>query len=73
MIARAVAELTKWDREGAAELDNLVLLTRDEADAHDQGPSLATLRATEPALCSKVDRLMRRARREHGLPGDKSF
>jgi hypothetical protein len=68
-----VAELTKWDREGAAELDNLVLLTRDEADAHDFGPSLEALKEAEPEFFSKVDRLLRRARREHGLPGDKSF
>jgi hypothetical protein len=73
LLSRCAAELTRWDRERAAEVDNLVLLTRDEADTHDQVLSLQALAAAEPAFCAKVERLLRRARREHGLHGDRSY
>ena len=57
-----------------AEVDNLVLLTRDEADAHDALASLAELRAKEPAFFHEVETKTRRARRDNGFTeGDHSW
>mmetsp|Transcript_28877 Transcript_28877/g.73714 ORF Transcript_28877/g.73714 Transcript_28877/m.73714 type:complete len:489 (-) Transcript_28877:453-1919(-) len=61
--------LTRWDPAQPAHVDNLVLLTHEEADTHDaaaSGPGgLAALRASEPAWCAKVDRILDLARRTH--------
>lgn len=58
--------LTRWDQTKPAAIDNVVLLTMEEAEAHDKMASLENLRAEEPELYVKVEALMRRARREFG-------
>lgn len=62
-------ELTLWDASRPAEVDNLVLLTRDEADIHD-AMSLAELETSEPVFFAHVERALRKSRRENGFPGD---
>ncbi len=67
----------RWDPSLPATPDNLVLLTREEADAHDAfvappspppgpggGGGLAALRAAEPELCTRVEGVLARVRRE---------
>lgn len=53
--------LTRWDPAKPATLDNLVLLTWEEADAHEQLSSLEELRAREPEFCARVDRRLQLA------------
>ena len=53
---------------------SVVLLTGDEADAHDAAPGgVDAVRAAEPEWAATVDARLRRARREYGLPGDVSW
>ena len=60
--------LTRWDGAQPARVDNLVLLTFDEADAHDAEPGgVAGVRAREPPFAASVDATLARARREHGM------
>jgi molybdopterin/thiamine biosynthesis adenylyltransferase len=59
--------LTRWDAEKPATVDNLVLLTFDEADAHDAAPDVAAVRAAEPDWARRVDAAMARAARDHGV------
>ena len=60
--------LTRWDGAQPARVDNLVLLTFDEADAHDAEPGgVAGVRAREPQFAASVDATLARARREHGM------
>lgn len=54
----------RWDRRRPATVDNLVLLTLQEADAHEQA-DLAALQRTEPALCAFVEGMLARARFEY--------
>ena len=60
--------LTRWRPEKGSVVDNLVLLTRGEADAHDQEVAtpqgFAALRERDPAFVDKVERALARARRE---------
>jgi hypothetical protein len=69
-LARGLGELalTRWDPARPGAVDNLVLLTRAEADAHDAEASAAggldALRAREPALAARVEAVLARARRE---------
>jgi tRNA A37 threonylcarbamoyladenosine dehydratase len=60
--------LTRWDPARPAAVDNLVLFTREEADAHDaevEAPGgLEALRIREPALRDRVEAVLARARRE---------
>ncbi len=42
-----------------------VLLTHEEADAHDALPSLEQLRQQDPAFCARVERALTKARNEH--------
>ena len=49
-----------------ATLDNLILLTAEEADAHEALPSLEALRAAEPAFAARVDALLARAAEQFG-------
>jgi hypothetical protein len=58
-LLRSTAHLhfTRWDAARPATADNLVLLTADEAAAHDAA-GLARLRTQEPAFVSKVERLL---------------
>jgi hypothetical protein len=64
--------LTRWDPSRPSTVDNLVLLTCEEADAHDAEVAapggLEALRAREPQFCARVLRVLERARREfvHG-------
>jgi len=60
--------LTRWDAARPATVDNLVLLTFDEADALDEQEGGAeALRRTDPAFAARVDAAVARARRDHGL------
>jgi hypothetical protein len=63
--ARPALPPRSWDASRPATVDNLVLLTQKEADAHDelQG-GLEALRAAEPELVAKVERVLGRVRRE---------
>jgi hypothetical protein len=55
----------RWDASKPATVDNLVLLTMDEADAHEALPGgLQELQASEPAFVAKVERVLDRVRRE---------
>ena len=54
--------LTRWDRELPASVDNLVLLTGPEAEAHDAGG----LADADPAWAAHVKATLLRSAREHG-------
>lgn len=60
--------LTVWNPALGATVDNLVLLTSDEADAHDrlvaQPGGLRALQRDEPEYVAKVERRLQRARRD---------
>uniref|UniRef100_A0A1D2A1J0 THIF-type NAD/FAD binding fold domain-containing protein n=2 Tax=Auxenochlorella protothecoides TaxID=3075 RepID=A0A1D2A1J0_AUXPR len=69
--------LTRWDAGRPASPGNLVLLTQEEADAHDalaqgsQGSvhdalALQALRAREPAFCARVEAVLGRVRAQFG-------
>lgn len=53
--------LTRWDLAKPATLDNLVLLTFEEAEQHEALGGLEELRRLEPEFCSRVDAILRRA------------
>lgn len=76
--------LTRWNPARPACLDNLILLTLDEADAHDaaveaaqdgdaskESKYLEMLREREPDFVALVESKFRRVRREFGLEGEK--
>jgi tRNA threonylcarbamoyladenosine dehydratase len=60
--------LTLWDPTKAATVDNLVLLTKDEAENHDlavgREGGLESLRMEEPEFAARVERALERARRD---------
>ncbi|CAG9462002.1 unnamed protein product [Pedinophyceae sp. YPF-701] len=56
--------LVRWDRTKPADVCNLVLMTHDEADRHEQD-SLERVRLEEPALWAWVERHLRLARLEY--------
>ena len=60
--------LTVWDPALGDVVDNLILLTGEEADAHDalvaQPGGFEALRHGEPAFVDKVERRLARARRD---------
>jgi len=64
--------LTRWDPTKGATLDNLVLLTTEEADAHDarcaQEGGFAALCEEEPKLAAFVASKFARVRANFGLP-----
>lgn len=64
-LCRSTADLTftRWDAAAPATVDNLVLLTQQEADLHDQ-TTLDQLRQQEPAFVARVEGLIDRVRRE---------
>jgi hypothetical protein len=66
-VFRSTAQLvlTRWDAAKPAAVDNLVLLTFDEAEAHDEAESLDAVRAAQPAWAERVEAALRRASREH--------
>ena len=55
--------LTRWDENRPAAVDNLVLLTREEADDHDEA-GVAQVRAEAPRFAGFVECQLRRARTE---------
>lgn len=57
--------LTRWDAGRPASPGNLVLLTQEEADAHD-ALALQSLRAREPAFCVRVEAVLGRVRAQFG-------
>lgn len=57
MRSTAHLHLTRWDSAKPPTVDNLVLLTAEEADAHDL-QDLQELRRDEPALALRVERLL---------------
>ena len=60
--------LTRWDASQPARVDNLVLLTFEEADEHDATPGgVAGVRNSEPPFARFVDTTLARARRDHGI------
>lgn len=60
--------LTRWDASRPACVDNLVLFTFDEADAHDAMPEgVGGVRTAEPQFARMVDATLARARRDHGM------
>jgi tRNA A37 threonylcarbamoyladenosine dehydratase len=70
-LSRCTADLTlvRWDASRPARVDNLVLLTLAEADAHEalglQGSGLDELRAKEPKFVAFVEGVLARARLEY--------
>lgn len=60
--------LTRWDPSRDATLDNLVLLTMEEAEAHDAAVASPTglkdLKRNEPEFVQYVEKILDRARRE---------
>lgn len=58
-LMRATAHLhfTRWDRSRPPTVDNLVLLTQDEAEQHDE-LGLQHWKQQEPEFLSKVERLL---------------
>lgn len=65
-LMRSTADLTftRWDRRKPATVDNLVLLTLGEADAHDKA-DLEALRREEPSFVGFVEGVLARARFEY--------
>lgn len=68
-LGRAIGHLalTRWDAAAPATPGNLVLLTREEADAHDAlfdgaADALRALRAREPEFVERVEATLRRVR-----------
>ena len=60
--------LTRWDATQPATVDNLVLLTFDEADELDAAEGgAASMRVTDPLFAARVDAAVARAKRDHGL------
>jgi hypothetical protein len=57
MRSTAHLHLTRWDASKAATVDNLVLLSEEEAAAHD-ATGLAALKEAEPQFVAKVERLL---------------
>eukprot|EP00271_Cylindrocystis_brebissonii_P007502 TRINITY_DN21073_c0_g1_i1.p1 TRINITY_DN21073_c0_g1~~TRINITY_DN21073_c0_g1_i1.p1 ORF type:complete len:509 (-),score=86.57 TRINITY_DN21073_c0_g1_i1:440-1966(-) len=55
--------LTRWDASRPPSIDNLVLLTFQEAEEHEMG-SLVELKEREPAFVAMVDAVLARARKE---------
>lgn len=57
MRSTAHLHLTRWDRRRPATVDNLVLLTAEEAEAHDEA-GMEALTQTEPEFVARVERLL---------------
>jgi hypothetical protein len=57
MRSTAHLQLTRWDRSKPPTVDNLVLLTSDEAEAHD-AVGLEQLRQQEPEFVLRVEQLL---------------
>uniref|UniRef100_A0A061RMZ7 Nad-binding rossmann-fold superfamily protein isoform 1 n=1 Tax=Tetraselmis sp. GSL018 TaxID=582737 RepID=A0A061RMZ7_9CHLO len=64
-LCRSTSELvlTRWDSRRPATVDNLVLLTREEADTHDS-TDLETIRSAEPEFYRDVSLSLQRARHD---------
>ncbi|MEW5301438.1 MAG: hypothetical protein WDW36_004298 [Sanguina aurantia] len=56
--------LTRWDATQPPTIHNLILLTTQEADEHDN-TTLEALRESEPAFVERVEKIMQRARLDH--------
>lgn len=57
MRSTAHLQFTRWDRSKPPTVDNLVLLTSEEADAHD-AVGLVQLQQQEPDFVSQVEKLL---------------
>lgn len=57
MRSTAHLQLTRWDGSKPPTVDNLVLLTSDEAEVHDAA-GLEQLRQQEPEFVSRVEQLL---------------
>jgi hypothetical protein len=59
-LMRSTANLhfTRWDRTKPPTVDNLVLLTDEEAEAHDALPGLQVLQQQEPEFVARVEQLL---------------
>lgn len=59
MRCTANLHLTRWDRSQPPTVDNLVLLSTEEAEAHDSlSGGLQELRQQEPEFVAHVERLL---------------
>ena len=60
--------LTRWDPCKSGSVENLVLMTREEADAHEEEVAVPggfeALKEREPELVKKVEKALQRARRD---------
>ena len=56
----------RWDRSRPATVDNLVLLTFSEAEAHENS-DLAAVRTGDPAFAARVAAALARARAEFAM------
>lgn len=65
MRSTAGHTLTRWDANKPATVDNLVLLTYEEADAHEAISSLDELRGKEAEFVAKVEAILDKAKREY--------
>lgn len=59
MRSTANLHFTRWDRRKPPTVDNLVLLTDEEAEAHDTLPDgLEALQQQEPEFVARVEQLL---------------
>ena len=65
-LCRSTANLTftRWDASKPATADNLVLLSKEEADVHDAA-TLQEIQLDEPEFVARVEALLDRVRREY--------
>ncbi|GAX86113.1 hypothetical protein CEUSTIGMA_g13526.t1 [Chlamydomonas eustigma] len=65
-LTRSVANmtLTRWDKRKSPTVDNVVLLTCEEADKHDE-TELSTLQQQEPLFVNWVQKILDHARRQY--------
>lgn len=54
----------RWDVARPAEIDNLVLLTFEEAEVHEGEPDLEHVKQSRPAFVAFVEAKLDRVRRE---------
>ena len=58
----------RWDEENQPTIDNLVLMTFDEAEAHETA-GLRAVREADPDFAARVERTLRRVREHFGICG----
>lgn len=67
-MARAVFTISaRWDLSRPASIDNLVLMSADEAEAHEAAGGAPGTRRDHPAVTEYVEFMLATAAREHGI------